>query len=365
MSRTAIATIHLDALRHNLQRIRALAPASRLLAVVKADGYGHGLERVARAFAAADAFGVASIADGQRLRAAGIAHRIVVLAGIDEAGDLAEVRRLGLDIVVHHPMQIQLIAADRDPRRVRVWLKLDTGMHRLGFPTDEHGRILRALRALPQVDDEIVLMSHLSSSDEYAGETTPLQLARFAACASADRVAARSIANSAAIVGYPDSRLDWVRAGGLLYGLSVVAGKTAADFGFRPAMSLSSKLIAINQVGKGAHIGYGESWQCPEDMRIGVVAMGYGDGYPRSAPSGAELLLNGRVAAIVGRVSMDLMTIDLRDHPDASINDRVLLWGPELPVERLAAAAGTIGYELTCGVTRRVMFLDDDSPAAQ
>lgn len=365
MSRTAIATIHLDALRHNLQRIRALAPASRLLAVVKADGYGHGLERVARAFAAADAFGVASIADGQRLRAAGIAHRIVVLAGIDEAGDLAEVRRLGLDIVVHHPMQIQLIAADRDPRRVRVWLKLDTGMHRLGFPTDEHGRILRALRALPQVDDEIVLMSHLSSSDEYSGETTPLQLARFAECASADKVAARSIANSAAIVGYPDSRLDWVRAGGLLYGLSVVAGKTAADFGFRPAMSLSSKLIAINQVEKGAHIGYGESWQCPEDMRIGVVAMGYGDGYPRSAPSGAELLLNGRVAAIVGRVSMDLMTIDLRDHPDASINDRVLLWGPGLPVERLAAAAGTISYELTCGVTRRVMFLEDDRPAVQ
>ncbi len=365
MSRTAVATIHLDALRHNLQRIRALAPASRLLAVVKADGYGHGLERVARAFAAADAFGVASIADGQRLRAAGITHRIVVLSGIDEAGDLAEVRRLGLDIVVHHAMQIQLIAADHDPRRLRVWLKLDTGMHRLGFPAEEHGKILRALRALPQVDDEIVLMSHLSSSDEYSGAATPLQLARFAECASADKVAARSIANSAAIVGYPESRLDWVRAGGLLYGLSVVAGKTAGDFGFRPAMSLSSKLIAINQVEKGAYVGYGEAWQCPEDMRIGVVAMGYGDGYPRSAPSGTELLLNGRAAAIVGRVSMDLMTIDLRAHADATINDRVLLWGPDLPVERLAAAAGTISYELTCGVTRRVMFLEDDKPAMQ
>jgi alanine racemase len=361
MSRTAIATIHLDALRHNLQRIRALASGSRLMAVVKADGYGHGLERVARAFAAADAFGVASIADGQRLRAAGIAHRIVVLAGIDEQGDLAEVRRLGLDIVVHHRAQVEMLAGDRDRRPLRVWLKLDTGMHRLGLPSAECASVLSQLRALPQVDAEIVLMSHLSSSDEYGAAKTPLQLARFEEMAATQSALPRSIANSAAIVGYPESRLQWVRAGGLLYGLSVVAGKAAAEFGFRAAMSLSSKLIAINRIGRGEFVGYGESWQCPEDMNIGVVAMGYGDGYPRHAPSGTEVLLNGRTAAVVGRVSMDLMTIDLRGHPDARINDRVLLWGPDLPVERLAAAAGTIGYELTCGVTRRVMFLEADA----
>jgi alanine racemase len=360
MSRSAIATIHLGALRQNLQRIRALAPQSQVMAVVKADGYGHGLERVARALTGADAFGVASIADGQRLRAAGVAHRIVVLSGIDEAGDLPEVRRLNLDIVVHHQSQLELIAADHDLRPVRVWLKLDTGMHRLGIAPEHVPAMRAALLALPQVARDIVLMSHFSSSDEYAAAKTPAQLLRFNVGTDA-LPGARSIANSAAIIGYPESRLDWVRAGGLLYGLSVVAGKPASEFGFRAAMSLSSKLIAINRVGKGEYVGYGETWQCPEDMVIGVVAMGYGDGYPRSAPAGTAVLLNGRRAAIVGRVSMDLMTIDLRDHADARIGDRVLLWGPELPVEELAAAAGTISYELTCGVTRRVMFLEDDA----
>lgn len=360
MSRSAIATIHLGAMRSNLQRIRLLAPHSRVMAVVKADGYGHGLERVARALAAADAFGVASIADGQRLRAAGVAQRVVVLSGIDEAGDLAEVRRLDLDIVVHHQAQLELIAAERDLRPLRVWLKLDTGMHRLGVAPERAAALRDALLAMPQVAREIVLMSHFASSDDYDGAKTPAQLIQFHT--STDQwPCARSIANSAAIVGYTDSQLEWVRAGGLLYGLSVVAGMTGADFGFRPAMSLSSKLIAINRVAKGECIGYGEAWQCPEDMDIGIVAMGYGDGYPRSAPSGTAVLLNGRHASIVGRVSMDLMSIDLRAHTDARINDRVLLWGPQLPVELLADAAGTISYELTCGVTRRVMVLEDET----
>ena len=359
MSRNAIATIHLGALRENLRRIRTLAPHSRVMALVKADGYGHGLERVARALAGADAFGVASIADGQRLRAAGIAHRVVVLSGIDEAGDLAEVRRLSLDIVVHHQAQLELIAADRDPRALRVWLKIDTGMHRLGIAPERAASMHAALLALPQVDREIVLMSHFASSDEYSGAKTPAQLVQFS-LATDGLAGARSIANSAAIAGYAESRLDWVRAGGLLYGLSVVAGKCAAEFGFHPVMSLSSKLIAINRIRKGEFVGYGETWQCPEDMSIGVVAMGYGDGYPRSAPSGTPVLIGGRRAGIVGRVSMDLMMVDLRAHPDARINDRVLLWGAELPVEGLATAAGTISYELTCGITRRVMFLEDD-----
>jgi alanine racemase len=364
MSRSATATIHLGALRENLLRIRSITPQSRVMAVVKADGYGHGLERVARALSGADAFGVASIADGQRLRAAGIAHRIVVLSGIDEAGDLPEVRRLGLDIVVHHAAQLELIALDRDPRPLRVWLKIDTGMHRLGIAPDRAQVMYSALLALPQVARDIVLMSHFSSSDELGSAKTPLQLERFQLAVDV-LSGTRSIANSAATVGYADAQLDWVRVGGLLYGLSVVAGKSAADLGFRPAMSLSSKLIAINRVAKGEFVGYGETWQCPEDMNIGVVAMGYGDGYPRSAPADTAVLLNGRRASIVGRVSMDLMTIDLRAHPEARINDRVLLWGPELPVELLAEAVGTISYELTCGVTRRVMFLEDDAAGVE
>lgn len=359
MSRSAFATIHLGALQHNLARVRALAPHSRVMAVIKADGYGHGLERVARALVGADAFGVAAIADGQRLRAAGIRHRIVVLSGIDEAGDLLEVRRLDLDIVVHHDHQLALLRTDRDPRPLRVWLKLDTGMHRLGFDPTRTDALLAELRALPNVHAEIVVMSHFASSDETAQPATAIQLGHFR-LATAHAHAARSIANSAAIVHCREAHADWVRAGGALYGLSVEHERCGADDGLRPAMSLSSKLIAINRVGRGERVGYGGSYECPEDMDVGVVAIGYGDGYPRSAPGGTPVLLHGRSAPIIGRVSMDLMTIDLRQHADAKINDRVLLWGPELPVERIAAAAGTISYELTCGVTRRVMFLEDE-----
>lgn len=358
MSRSAFASIHLGALRHNLGRIRALAPDSRVMAVIKADGYGHGLERVARALAGADAFGVAAIADGQRLRAAGIGHRIVVLSGIDEAGDLLEVRRLDLDIVVHHDHQLELIAADHDPRRLRLWLKLDTGMHRLGFDPTRTDALLARLRALPNVHADIVLMSHFARSDEPAETTTRAQLQRFASASAAPLP--HSIANSAAVVHFPDARQDWVRAGGALYGLTVERDRCGADDGFLPAMSLSSKLVAINRVAKGEPIGYGGLYTCPEDMDIGIVAIGYGDGYPRSAATGTPVRLNGCEAPIIGRVSMDLMMIDLRAHPKARINDRVLLWGPELPVERIAAAAGTISYELTCGITRRVMFLEED-----
>lgn len=359
MSRSAFATIHLGALRHNLARVRELAPHSRVMAVIKADGYGHGLERVARALSGADAFGVAAISDGQRLRAAGIAHRIVVLSGIDEAGDLLEVRRLGLDVVVHHPHQVALIAADRDPRPLRLWLKLDTGMHRLGFDPARSEALLAQLRALPNVAPDIVVMSHFARSDETSDPTTAMQIAHFRV-ATGHANLPKSLANSAAIIHYPEAHADWVRAGGALYGLSVEAQRTGADDGFRPAMSLSSKLIAINQVAKGERVGYGGLYTCPEDMAVGVIAIGYGDGYPRSAATGTPVLIRGRTAPIIGRVSMDLMTVDLREHADAEVNDRVLLWGPELPVERIAASAGTISYELTCGITRRVMFIEDE-----
>ncbi len=359
MSRSAFATIHLGALRHNLARVRELAPHSRVMAVIKADGYGHGLERVARALSGADAYGVAAISDGQRLRAAGIAHRIVVLSGIDEAGDLLEVRRLGLDVVVHHQHQVDLIAGDRDPRPLRLWLKLDTGMHRLGFDPARSGALLAQLRALPNVAPDIVVMSHFARSDETSDPTTAMQIAHFRV-ATGHANLPKSLANSAAIVHYPEAHVDWVRAGGALYGLSVEAQRTGADDGFSPAMSLSSKLIAINQVAKGERVGYGGLYTSPEDMAVGVVAIGYGDGYPRSATAGTPVLIRGRTAPIIGRVSMDLMTIDLREHADADVNDRVLLWGPELPVERIAASAGTISYELTCGITRRVMFIEDE-----
>ena len=358
--RAACATIHLGALRENLRRVRELSPGARVMAVVKADGYGHGLERVARALEGADAFGVAAIADGQRLRAAGVSQRIVVLSGHDEPGDLAELRRLKLEAVVHCEAQIDALAADGDTRPLRVWLKIDSGMHRLGFPPEHARAAFARLRALPCVDNDIALMTHFANSDVFDDATTTEQIECFERAVSG-LDGARSLSNSAGILGWPEAQAQWVRAGGALYGMSVVAGRIGADFGFRPAMALATKLIAVNRVRKGSCVGYAATWQAPEDMPVGVAAIGYGDGYPRQAEAGTPVLVNGQRAAIIGRVSMDLITLDLRRHPDAKIGDPVVLWGRGLPVEEVAQHAGTIGYDLTCGITRRVRFVEDDS----
>ena len=361
MARPTSATIHTDALRHNLGQLRARAPGSRVMAVVKADGYGHGLERVARALGAADAFGVAALSDAERLRAAGLSQPIVLLSGINEPDDIARVRELGVESVVHHHSQLEMLEQAPAGAPVRCWLKVDSGMHRLGFAPeavrDAHAR----LEAAPAVAADIVLMNHFASSDEFegdngAGRQTREQLRVFAE-ATAGLPGARSLANSAGVLGWPQAHADWIRPGGALYGMSVVAGTTGADFGLRPAMTLATRLIAINPVRRGEHIGYSATWTCPEDMPVGVAAIGYGDGYPRAAPAGTPVLVNGQPAQVIGRVSMDLMAVDLRG-VDARVGDPVILWGPELPVERIAEGAGTIAYELTCSITRRVRFVE-------
>lgn len=353
MPRPTTATIHGDALRHNLAEIRRRAPSSRVMAVVKADAYGHGLERAGRALADADAFGVAMIEDARRLRTLGLTQPILLLAGFNAASDLPEVRSLRLDVAVHHSSQLEILEQDGGHDPIRCWLKVDSGMHRLGFPPgqvrDAHAR----LSALPGVDSEIVLMNHFASSDDFGGEQTRAQMRVFHDC-TAGLPGPRSLANSAAILGWPESHGDWVRPGGALYGMSVVAGRTGQDFGLQPAMTLATALLAVNDVCRGESIGYSGTWRCPEDMRVGIAAAGYGDGYPRLAPSGTPVLLAGRPGALAGRVSMDLMAIDLRGHPAAKPGDPLVLWGGALPVETVAAAAGTIGYDLTCAVTQRV-----------
>lgn len=357
MARPTSASIHTDALRHNLAQARARAPHSRVMAVVKADGYGHGLERVARALEGADAFGVAALSDADRLRAAGLSQPIVLLSGFDEADDLPQLRRLGVETVVHHASQIEMLEQAADGEPIRCWLKIDTGMHRLGFAPEDVREAHARLSALPGVAEGIVLMNHFASSDEFDKPQTRAQLRAFAE-ATAGLDGARSLANSAAVLGWPDAHADWIRPGGALYGMSVVEGTTGADFGLRPAMTLSTRLIAVNRVRRGERIGYAATWECPEDMHIGVAAIGYGDGYPRAAPSGTPVLVGGHAAQVIGRVSMDLMTIDLRGIPEARVGDPVVLWGPELPVERIAEVSGTIGYELTCSITRRVRFVE-------
>ncbi|WP_233841384.1 alanine racemase [Dyella sp. 2HG41-7] len=361
MSRTTVATIHLGALRHNLARIREMAAPAKVMAVVKADAYGHGLERVARAMdGAADAFAVASMGDGLRLRAAGHRQRIVVLSGPDQAGDISEMQRLGLDAAIHHESQLRWLSEASPTRgRLRVWLKVDSGMHRLGFAPERAAAVHAQLATMPGIDPDIGLMTHFAESEVFDGDRTRLQIERFQA-ATRDLSGPRSLSNSAAVLGWPDARGDWVRTGGLLYGLSVVDGKSGADFGFRAAMTLSTRLIAINHIKRGERIGYNGLWECPEDMPVGVAAVGYGDGYPRSAAAGTPVLVGDRLVPLVGRVSMDLITLDLRDAPNVKVGDRVTLWGAELPVEIVAAQSGTISYDLTCGMTRRVLFVEDD-----
>lgn len=362
MSRTTVATIHLGALRHNLARLKALAAPAKVMAVVKADAYGHGLERVARALdGEAEAFAVAALGDGLRLRAAGHRQRIAVLSGPDSASDIAEMQRLHLDVAIHHDAQLSWLAQAAAARgRLRVWLKVDTGMHRLGFAPERVAAVHAQLAAMPGIDPEIGLLTHFSDSEVFDGAQTPAQISRFVE-ATRQLPGPRSLANSAAVLGWPEARADWVRSGGLLYGLSVVDGNSGADFGFRPAMTLSTQLIAINHVRRGERIGYNGSWTCPEDMPVGVAAIGYGDGYPRSAAAGTPVRVGDTQVPLIGRVSMDLITLDLRDAPTAKVGDQVTLWGPELPVETIAALAGTISYDLTCGMTRRVLFVEDES----
>ena len=357
MARPTSATIHIDALRHNLSELRRRAPNSRIMAVVKADGYGHGLERVSRALAGADAFGVAALSDAERLRAAGLSQPIVLLSGFDDADDLPQLRRLNVDTVVHHSSQLEMLTQAEAGDPIRCWLKVDSGMHRLGFPPGQVREVHARLSSLANVVGDVVLMSHFASSDEFDQPDTLTQTRAFAA-ATEDLAGARSMANSAAVLGWPQTHGDWVRPGGALYGVSVVDGRSGADFGLRPAMTLSTRLIAVNRIEKGERIGYAGAWTCPEDMPVGVAAIGYGDGYPRHVPAGTPVLLNGRAVPIIGRVSMDLMTLDLRSQPEARPGDAVVLWGEGLPVEDVAAAADTIGYELICSITRRVRFIE-------
>jgi alanine racemase len=355
--RATTATIDLAALARNLERARQAAPQSRVLAVVKADGYGHGLERVALALRAADGFGVATLTDAERIRRLGLRQRVVLLSGFDEAKDLLDLRALQVDPVIHHESQLRLLEADRKAKPMRVWLKFNTGMNRLGFQPAEARRSYERLRALPWIDPDIVLMTHFASADEPDAGDTLAQCERFAALTEG-LPGPRSLANSAALQRFPATHADWVRPGGWLYGMSTFSDRSGAELGLEPAMSLGTRLIAINQLAAGDRIGYGGSYRCPEAMRVGIAAIGYGDGYPRALPSGTPILVAGRRASTVGRVSMDLVAIDLRAVPEAEVGSEVIAWGPTLPVEHIAAAAGTIGYELTCGVTRRVAFAE-------
>lgn len=348
------ATIHAAALRHNLSVVRQQAPSSRVMAVIKANGYGHGLVAVARALDEADAFAVARVDEGLILRQAGIANPIVLLEGVFDAAQLEAAARMQFELVVHVREQVELLRAAPPGASFKVWLKLDTGMNRLGLKRAEFDEALTALRSLAAVSQPVRLFTHLASADEPDLITTQDQLARFAA-ATKSMPGERSLANSAAMLSFPEAQGDWVRPGLLLYGVSPFAGAIGADYGLKPAMTLHSRVIAVKDVAVGEKVGYGGAWTAARPTRLAVAAVGYGDGYPRSAGSGAPVLINGERAPLAGRVSMDMIGIDVTDLANsAKLGDPVVLWGEGLPVEEIAVWAGTIPYELLCGISQRV-----------
>jgi alanine racemase len=352
MSRPARALLDPAALRHNLEQVKRHAPRARVMAVVKANGYGHGLAWVASALKQADAFAVASIDEGLLLRASGITQPIVLLEGFFDADELALLNAKVLAPVLHHAHQLALLEAN--PARVphALWIKLDTGMHRVGFAPQEFPAVLARIRKLPGVR-EIRVLTHFANADVPSDSLTARQIETFRTRLNGQRLET-SLANSAGIIAWPDSHGDWVRPGIMLYGSSPFADRSAATLDLKPVMTLETGLMAVHTRRRGEAIGYGGDYRCPEDMPVGVAAIGYGDGYPRHAPAGTPVLVNGHAVPLIGRVSMDMITLDLRTQPQARIGDRVVLWGQGLPVDDIARCAGTISYELLCHVAERI-----------
>jgi alanine racemase len=353
--RPATAVIDLGAVRHNLARAKALAGGAKVVAVVKANAYGHGAARVLPALAATDMLGVACIEEALALREAGAMQPILLLEGVFDEDELAGCARLGFEVAVHEPGQVAMLERARLERPLNVWLKVDTGMRRLGFAPEAALAAYHRLLSCPAVA-AVRLMTHFANADEPADPVTGEQLRRFAGVAAAVGGADRSLCNSAGLLAWPEARGQWVRPGIMLYGVSPLAGRSGADEGLRPAMTLRTRLIAVKEVRRGERVGYGGTWAAAAEdgTRIGIAAIGYGDGYPRHAPSGTPAVVNGQPAPLAGRVSMDMLAIDLGGQPGARVGDPVVLWGEGLPVEAVAARAGTIAYELLCGLTGRV-----------
>jgi alanine racemase len=359
MSRPILAQIHVEALRHNLTRARQSAPDARVWAVVKANAYGHGIERVYEGLRGADGFALLDLAEAERLRALGWRGPILLLEGVFEQRDLELCSRLGLWHVVHNDEQIDMLAVHKTHVPHRVFLKMNSGMNRLGFRPAQYRSAWTRLNALPQVD-EISLMTHFSDADGPIGVAQ--QLAAFNA-ATQDLPGERSLSNSAAILRHmgPQATLrsDWIRPGILLYGASPDHPEhSTADWALQPTMTLRSRIVGVQQLQAGESVGYGSAFTASAPMRVGVVACGYADGYLRASVA-APVLVDGVRTRTVGRVSMDLITVDLTPVPAAGLNSEVTLWGQAsngalLPIDEVAQAGGSVGYELMCALAPRV-----------
>ncbi len=350
----AVAHINPSALRHNLRQVKKFAPQSKIITMVKANGYGHGLLQAASALSDADAFGVATIDEALALRNSGVLKPIVLMCGFIDGEELHTMAEFNIAAVLHAEYQVRLLETQSLKKPLAIWLKLDSGMHRLGFSPTEIHAIYARLMACGHVQKPFVTMTHFACSDAKDTLHTQQQLTQFQQMVT--WAGEQSLACSAAIIAWPETQADWVRPGIMLYGASPLTATIGADFSLQPVMTLASRLIAIKQLSPGESVGYAATYVCPETMPIGIVAIGYGDGYPRHAKNGAPVLINGKICPLIGRVSMDFITVDLRTQPNAHVGDKVTLWGDGLPIEYVAESANTISYELLTKVTQRVEF---------
>lgn len=359
MIRLLRALIDTAALRHNLGTIRAYAPRSRVMAVVKANAYGHGLVSTALALADADSFAVARLEEGIALRSAGVRTPIVLLEGVFSAEQLAEAAHHRFELVVHDPLQLKLLEAHRDAQRFIAWIKMDTGMNRLGFRPEAFAPALARLRALTVPALEVRVMTHLARADERDEPMTREQIGRFEATLAEAGLTgpqrlSTSIGNSAGTLGWPSAHGDWVRPGLALYGVSPFSGETAEKHGLKPVMTLETTVLTVREVKRGETVGYAGAWRAERDSSIAILAAGYGDGLPRHLENGTPVMIGGARYPLVGRVAMDMIAVDVTGAPKVVTGNKAIIWGAGLSVEEVSTHADTIPYELLCGVSQRV-----------
>ncbi|HEY9121080.1 MAG TPA: alanine racemase [Marinobacter sp.] len=363
MPRKTVARIDCGALRHNYRLARRLASPARAMAVIKADGYGHGIREVARALASeAPKFAVACLEEALAIRAAGVEHPVVLLQGVHSAGDLATCAREGFEVVVHSDYQLDWL--ERATSVPTLWLKVNTGMNRLGFPPAALPDVMAWLKSHAMVQKLTGFVTHFACADDLDSGFTEHQTRVFAESLADWAPLEKTAANSAAHFRAGQPMFDWSRPGIMLYGASPMLDKTGPQLGLKPVMTLEAQLTAVRTLQPGESVGYGCSWTAEQETRMGIVAIGYGDGYPRHAGTGTPAWVAGSRIRLLGRVSMDMLAVDLSNAPDASPGDTVELWGPHVSVDEVAHHAGTIAYELLTGITARVPRLYNGSAAS-
>ncbi|WP_298623616.1 alanine racemase [uncultured Legionella sp.] len=354
MSRPTRLVIEPSALLHNVIQIRRYAPGKKIIAMVKANAYGCGVKAVVPVLEGqVDGFGVACLEEALAIRAMGAQTQCILFQGVFSADEYSVVAQHQFGCVLHHPSQLAWLINTPLPHPIKLWIKVNTGMHRLGFKVHELQDIMNTLQSCSWVEKDIGLMTHLACADESGRIENVQQITQFNQITTAG-FSERSIANSASIISFPETHADVIRPGIMLYGVSPFAHQVAPDLGLIPVMRFMSAISAIHHNPPAAQVGYGGTWKSNKDSIIGIVAAGYGDGYPRHISPNTPVWIRGKEVFIVGRVSMDMMAVDLTDHPDVELGDAVELWGPNILVERIAQSAGTIGYELLCQISERV-----------